>query len=171
MKIPVSDDAVNEYAQRVRNRIPLGEVFPAPMSDCDFTKLQRELIRKARSERKALDKGSRAQLAVAKATKPPVKTRLDTAAMPSRSPSPKAPSKLSRMLYLQSNRCFFCGESLAEADASIEHLNPKSRGGKGTEDNVVVCHKSLNETFGNMDLKSKFAFVLKSGGSFKCPKQ
>ena len=73
------------------------------------------------------------------------------------------------MLYLQSNRCFFCGEPLKEEDASIEHLNPKSRGGTSSEDNEVVCHASLNETFGAMDLKRKFAFVLQSNGSFKCP--
>ena len=74
-----------------------------------------------------------------------------------------------RLLYLQSGRCFFCGELLKEENASIEHLNPKSRGGASSEDNEVVCHKSLNQTLGDMDLKSKFAFVLKSAGCFKCP--
>ncbi len=46
------------------------------------------------------------------------------------SPIPKKPkglSKLGRMLYLQSGRCFFCGEPLREEDASIEHLNPTLR--------------------------------------------
>lgn len=81
----------------------------------------------------------------------------------------KGLSKLRKMLYLQSDRCFFCGEPLQEEDASIEHLNPLSRGGTKTEDNEVVCHKLLNETFGQLDLKSKFAFVLRSNGSFRCP--
>ncbi len=82
---------------------------------------------------------------------------------------PKPLSKLSKMLYLQGGLCFFCGEPLSEEDASIEHLNPKSKGGSSTDDNEVICHKSLNETFGNMGLKQKFEFTLKSAGHFKCP--
>lgn len=78
-------------------------------------------------------------------------------------------SKLGRMLYLQSGKCFFCGNSLREADASTEHLHAKSNGGKSTEDNEVVCCKALNQTFGNMDLKRKFEFVIKQAGNFKCP--
>lgn len=89
--------------------------------------------------------------------------------VPSPVPKPKVLSKLSKMLYLQSGRCFFCGEPLREEDASIEHLNPTSKGGTRTEDNEVVCHATLNETFGNMDLKRKFEFTLKAAGKFKCP--
>ncbi len=82
---------------------------------------------------------------------------------------PKALSKLGKMLYLQSGRCFFCGEPLREEDASIEHLNPTSKGGTRTEDNEVVCHATLNATFGSLDLKRKFEFTLKAAGKFKCP--
>ena len=91
------------------------------------------------------------------------------AVTPRASPKSKALSKLGKMLYLQSGRCFFCGEPLREEDASIEHLNPLSRGGTRTEDNEVVCHATLNETFGSMDLKRKFEFSLKAAGKFKCP--
>jgi hypothetical protein len=91
--------------------------------------------------------------------------------MPATIQKPKALTKLRKMLYLLSGRCFFCGQLLSEEEASIEHLNPKSRGGTSTEDNEVVCHDSLNETFGAMDLKQKFAFVLRSAGSFKCPRK
>ena len=73
------------------------------------------------------------------------------------------------MLYLQGGSCFFCGKPLSEADASVEHLNPKSRGGTNSEDNEVVCHKSLNQVFGSMELKRKFEFVLKTRGAFRCP--
>ena len=55
--------------------------------------------------------------------------------------------------------------------ANIEHLHPLSKGGKRTEDNEVACHKSLNDTFGNMPLKQKFKFVLEAAGSFRCPKK
>jgi hypothetical protein len=33
----------------------------------------------------------------------------------------------------------------------------------------VVCHKTLNHAFGDMDLKRKFEFVLKTKGAFRCP--
>jgi len=80
-------------------------------------------------------------------------------------PSPK----LAKLLFLQSGRCFFCGEPLKTEEASIEHLNPKSKGGTNKEDNLVVCHKGLNTIFADMDLKRKFELVLRSDGSFRCP--
>ncbi len=88
-------------------------------------------------------------------------------------PAPKSQSltKLEKVLFLQQGKCFFCDEKLAMADANIEHLHPLSKGGTRTEDNEVVCHKSLNDTFGNLPLKQKFEFVLKAAGSFRCPKK
>ena len=86
-------------------------------------------------------------------------------------PRPRSLTKLERILYLQQSKCFFCGEKLALADANIEHLHPLSKGGTRTEDNEVVCHKSLNDTFGNLPLKRKFEFVLRSAGAFLCPKK
>jgi hypothetical protein len=88
-------------------------------------------------------------------------------------PAPKAQtlSKFEKMFYLQQEKCFFCGEKLALADANIEHLHPLSKGGTRTDDNEVVCHKSLNDTFGSLPLKQKFEFVLKAAGSFRCPKK
>ncbi len=82
---------------------------------------------------------------------------------------PKANSKLQKLLYLQHGCCFFCGEKLSPSNASIEHLNPKAKGGTSTEDNEVVCHLSLNQTFGSMDLRRKFEFILRQKGVFKCP--
>lgn len=83
----------------------------------------------------------------------------------------KSLNKLEKMLYLQQGKCFFCGEKLALAEANIEHLYPVSMGGKNTPDNLVVCHRSLNDTFGDLPLKQKFEFVLKAAGSFRCPKK
>jgi hypothetical protein len=134
------------------------------MSECEFTAEQRDVIRLARlNKRVAKKNGKSPTQPVAKSVPPP---KADSA-KPHGTPSL---SKLGRMLYLQSGRCFFCGEPLLEADASIEHLNPTSRGGTKTPDNEVVCHKTLNHVFGDMDLKNKFAFVLQSAGKFKCPK-
>lgn len=88
--------------------------------------------------------------------------------------APKTPAsgltKLEKILYLQSGKCFFCGESLPIDKATIEHLNPKSKGGTSTADNEVVCCAELNHTFGDMELKRKFEFILKAAGQFKCPK-
>ncbi|MEN3942525.1 hypothetical protein WJU23_14595 [Prosthecobacter sp. SYSU 5D2] len=56
MKHTVTDAAVQEYAERLQKGVPLGTLFPGKMSDCEFTPAQREVIRKARVERKALTK-------------------------------------------------------------------------------------------------------------------
>src|SRR5262245_29090418 len=78
----------------------------------------------------------------------PASPRPAPARPPRESPKPKTLSKLELLLYLQLDRCFFCGEPLRKEDASIEHLNPKSKGGTNGDDNVVVCHATLNRTFG-----------------------
>jgi len=138
------------------------------MSDCEFTDAQREIIRQARAERKAAQKNGVAHGPVP--TKPPVKETPKPLGTPIPPTAERAMTKLRRMLYLQSGKCFFCGEPLKEEDASIEHLLPTSGGGPRNETNEVVCHHSLNETLGNMDLKRKFEFVLRSAGAFKCPR-
>ena len=177
MKHPVNDALVAEYTKRLRAGGPLGEVFPCPISECDFTEVQKSLIKEARKAREKLFKKSKPlpkihpqrapKAAVLKSSAtppPPAKTAVPTVRPPSL-------TKLEKMFYLQQGKCFFCGEKLALAEANIEHLHPLSKGGKRTEDNEVVCHKSLNETFGNLPLKQKFEFVLKAAGSFRCPKK
>ena len=164
MKTIVTDEAVNKWADCLRAGLPTSNVFPVKMSDCDFTDAQRELIRKARAEKKAEIK------TLKKASQPQaiIKKLKSSDAAPTESKS-KPLTKLRKMLYLQSGKCFFCGEALTEAEASIEHLQPLSHGGRRAEDNEVVCHKSLNETFGQMDLKRKIEFVLRSSSNFRCP--
>lgn len=171
MKTTVTDEAVAKYAASVRAGIPTTDLFPTRMLDCAFTEEQRQVIRQARGDRKASQNVAMAQSGSSIATKAHVNGSSPKQTVPTKIQKPKGLSKLGKMLYLQSGRCFFCGEALQEEEASIEHLNPKSRGGTSAEDNEVVCHKSLNETFGAMDLKHKFAFVLKSAGAFKCPRK
>lgn len=110
-----------------------------------------------KEENPAAPKTKSAQLAATPASAKPTPLQL------------KPRSKLERILYLQSGRCFFCEQLLPIEEASIEHLNPKSKGGASTDDNVVACHASLNQTFGDLDLKRKFEFTLRSAGKFKCP--
>lgn len=156
MKYPISDQLVAQYASKVRRGEPTNDLFPARMSDCEFSPTQREIIRKARADRKAAQNNGKLQTV--------------TSATPLKPTPSKSLSKLGRLLYLQSGRCFFCGEPLRNEDASIEHLTPKSRGGTNTDGNLVACHKSLNQVFGDMDLKGKFEFVINAAGKFKCPK-
>jgi hypothetical protein len=171
MKKPVNDALVAEYAKRLRAGTPLGEVFPWPVSECEFTEAQRALIKQAQDVRAKLK-----QKPKPRPTTPPQAPKPVVATKPAGPVQPTAPktqslTKLEKMLYLQQGNCFFCGEKLALADANIEHLHPMSLGGTRTDDNEVVCHKSLNETFGNLTLKRKFEFVLKSAGAFQCPKK
>jgi 5-methylcytosine-specific restriction endonuclease McrA len=163
MKTPVTDVAVDEYVARILAGGPLGKVFPGKLSECDFTPIQREKIRKARAEKRTSLKNGRSTVV-------PIQLPPNPKLSPLPEPkTPKALTKLRKMLYLQGGTCFFCGMPLKEEDANIEHLNPKSLGGMSTEDNEVVCHKTLNHAFGNMDLKRKFEFVLKAKGAFRCP--
>jgi len=165
MKKPVHDALVAEYVKRLRAGVRLGEVFPYPLSECEFTESQKLVIKEARKVRETLLKKSKPQpQPKAAVSKPAVQ-------VPVSAPKSQSLNKLEKMFYLQQEKCFFCGEKLALAEANIEHLYPLSKGGTRSEDNEVVCHKSLNETFGNLPLKDKFKFVLETAGSFRCPKK
>jgi len=43
----------------------------------------------------------------------------------------------------------YTGKKLEEDEASIDHVIPKSRGGRNGWDNLVLCHKSVNFRKGN----------------------
>ena len=105
---------------------------------------------------------------VAKATTKTAKPPATPVKKPA-TPTPKPNSKLEKLLYRQNDRCFFCGKTLTKAEASVEHLQPKSAGGKNDDGNVVACCIALNRTLGDMSLKEKFAMVLKKAGHFTCP--
>jgi hypothetical protein len=198
MKKPVHDDLVAEFVKRLRSGGPLGEVFPQPVSECEFTETQKLAIQEAQNVRDKLHKKKSPQVTSPQTSSVPVALKPTPTPQPkAATPKPVAPKpvaappkvtqtkppapvpatklqslkKLEKMLYLQGGKCFFCGEILQPSEANIEHLYPLSKGGTRTEDNEVVCHKTLNETFGDMPLKDKFEFVLKHSGSFRCPKK
>ncbi len=77
--------------------------------------------------------------------------------------------QLDRLLFAQGGKCFFCAEQLDKAEASIEHLQPKSTGGTEDESNLVSCCKTLNFLFGSKTIKEKFAIVVNQPGKFQCP--
>jgi hypothetical protein len=165
MNTPVSDESVEEYARLLRAGGPLAKVFPCRLSECAFTERQREVIREARHVRDAVRKNGKPKAPNVVAPTQSRSSPVEPAVVESR-----PMTKLRRLLYLQSGRCFFCGEELLEESASIEHLLARKWGGKSEEWNEVVCHSSLNATFGDMDLRSKFAFVIQKAGKLRCPR-
>jgi len=44
-----------------------------------------------------------------------------------------------------SGQCQYCGANLTKTQATIDHITPKSRGGKNTWDNTVLCCKKCND--------------------------
>lgn len=165
MSSTVTDDAVREFADRLRNGTSTGNLFPGKMSDCDFTPAQREIIKHARLARKA-----RLKTLKAAETHPPAESKTQDKQPQQNKAKASGLTKLEKMLYLQGGKCFFCGHLLPVAEASIDHLLPLSQGGQRVESNEVVCHKTVNDAFGAMDLKRKMEFILSSSGRVQCPK-
>jgi hypothetical protein len=77
--------------------------------------------------------------------------------------------QLERLLFLQGQRCFFCGQVIPDGEASIEHLVATANGGAKDDENCVVCCKSVNTALGHLSVKSKFQAVLNHRGKFTCP--
>ena len=80
-----------------------------------------------------------------------------------------ATTPLDRLTFAQGGLCFFCREPLPRSEASVEHLVATANGGNNSDDNCVVCCKSLNRLFGSLPLKEKIRIVLNQNGAFKCP--
>lgn len=83
----------------------------------------------------------------------------------------KKESKLDKLLFRQDGKCFFCGKSIGKLEASIEHLQPKSSGGKNDDGNTVACCAGLNRALNDMSLKEKLKMVLEKAGHFVCPEK
>lgn len=64
----------------------------------------------------------------------------------STSPDFKHVDRVSRyMLYRRDNgRCGYCGAALGQREATIDHIIPKSQGGKTTWENVVLACQKCN---------------------------
>ena len=78
--------------------------------------------------------------------------------------------QLERLLFLQGNRCFFCGDSIPDGEASVEHLVATSHGGAKDDENCVVCCRAVNAALGNLPIKAKFQAVLNQRSRFTCPR-
>lgn len=77
--------------------------------------------------------------------------------------------QLERLLFLQGNRCFFCQSAIPAGQASVEHLVATANGGSGSDDNCVVCCKTMNEALGKLPIKVKMQVILNQGGRIVCP--
>ncbi len=87
-------------------------------------------------------------------------------------PAKTAPAtKLDKLLFLQSSKCFFCARTLTKAEASVEHLLAASKGGTNDDENVVACCVTLNRAFGSIGLREKIRIILDKAGDFRCPGQ
>lgn len=74
-----------------------------------------------------------------------------------------------RLLFAQGGVCFFCQAKIPDAEVSVEHLIATANGGGNSDENCVVCCKTLNLLLGRMSLKEKLRVVLNQKGPFKCP--
>jgi 5-methylcytosine-specific restriction enzyme A len=41
-------------------------------------------------------------------------------------------------------RCYYCGQTVAHRELTMDHLVPLTRGGRSTKDNLVPCCKDCN---------------------------
>lgn len=71
-------------------------------------------------------------------------------------PGPKSPGKKrnSNKKARFGSNCFFCTKDLG-ADVTIEHLVPRSKGGKNHPANLRLAHAHCNNLVGNMDVEDK----------------
>jgi hypothetical protein len=53
--------------------------------------------------------------------------------------------KRRKQLFSASPYCYWCKELVSEAEASLEHLVPLSKGGSNRIDNTVLAHRACNE--------------------------
>ena len=77
--------------------------------------------------------------------------------------------KLERLLFLQGGKCFYCGKTMADKTASIEHIIPRSCGGSNELDNLAVCCQSINHMLADVSPKKKIELLVDWKGKVPCP--
>lgn len=58
--------------------------------------------------------------------------------------------KLRRLMKKGKHRCALCGLGIDMASASLDHIVPKSRGGRNEIFNLRAAHKKCNSSRGNV---------------------
>lgn len=72
-----------------------------------------------------------------------------------------SPRKLMEKFKAQQYRCFFTGIQLEREDASIDHVQPISKGGKHEESNLELVHAVINRMKGSMTANEFIAWCVK----------
>jgi len=57
-----------------------------------------------------------------------------------------------KLFKLQNGRCILCGKGMKKNKITLEHLQPRSKGGGDNLGNLGVAHGSCNSRKGNMSL-------------------
>lgn len=55
-----------------------------------------------------------------------------------------AASRRERVLRRDQYRCVYCGEVFPPAELTVDHVQPRMRGGDSSEGNLVACCRSCN---------------------------
>lgn len=64
-----------------------------------------------------------------------------------------SPKKRSAAFARTSGRCAYCGTLLAEEEATVDHINPVSKGGCSSNANLVASCKACNSSKGARTLE------------------
>ncbi len=71
----------------------------------------------------------------------------------------KGRSKFDYLFEYQDGKCFYCQKEMTN-DATMDHVVPKSKGGKKSRKNIVLACRNCNSKKGNMPIE-KFLLTLK----------
>jgi HNH endonuclease len=63
-----------------------------------------------------------------------------------------------RILLRDRYRCVYCGEAFRPDELTVDHVQPRMRGGDGSEGNLVTCCRGCNALKGGM---AAWAFLVK----------
>jgi 5-methylcytosine-specific restriction endonuclease McrA len=76
------------------------------------------------------------------------------------------PATREKVLRRDRHRCVYCGEAFPAAELTLDHVEPRMRGGDASEGNLVACCQACNALKGGMaawrflaqrpDLRSNF---------------
>lgn len=73
--------------------------------------------------------------------------------------NPQIPQKVATLLKKQKGKCAYCNNLFSTEDLmEIDHIIPKSKGGKNTLDNLQLLHRHCHDSKTAMDLKADRCF-------------